>query len=62
MTDIAAVILNYNDSKAVMDLAGTIAGYGSIDRIIVVDNASTDGSAEILICIFVPVITKRPVR
>lgn len=48
MTDIAAVILNYNDSKAVMDLARTIAGYGSIDRIIVVDNASTDGSAEIL--------------
>lgn len=43
---IAAVILNYNDSDETADAVRRIAEYESIETVIVVDNASTDGSAE----------------
>ncbi|MDO4266433.1 MAG: glycosyltransferase family 2 protein [Eubacteriales bacterium] len=42
----AAVILNYNDSDQTIEAVQRIAGFELINTIIVVDNASTDGSAE----------------
>ncbi len=44
----AAVILNYNDPKATMDAVRRISGFGCIDNIVVVDNASTDDSRELI--------------
>lgn len=43
---VAAVILNYNDADSTLDAVRRISGYDSIDTVIVVDNASTDDSAE----------------
>ena len=43
---VAAVLLNYNDADSTLDAVRRISGYDSIDTVIVVDNASTDGSAE----------------
>ncbi len=40
------VIVNYNDAETAAGLAGQIAGYGSLDHIVLVDNASTDDSYE----------------
>ena len=41
----AAVILNYNDSDQTIEAVRRIAGFELLNTIIVVDNASTDGSA-----------------
>ncbi|MBQ7795275.1 MAG: glycosyltransferase family 2 protein [Lachnospiraceae bacterium] len=43
---INCVILNYNDADTVLGLVGEIRGYQAIDRIVIVDNASTDDSWE----------------
>lgn len=43
---VAAVILNYNDADETIEAVRRIAGFASLSTIIVVDNASTDGSAE----------------
>ncbi|MDO4962376.1 MAG: glycosyltransferase family 2 protein [Eubacteriales bacterium] len=42
----AAVILNYNDTEGTVDAVKRINGFFCFDEIIVVDNASPDGSAE----------------
>ena len=42
----ACVIVNYNDAETAAGLAGRIAGYRSLDYIVLVDNASTDDSYE----------------
>lgn len=41
---INCVILNYNDADTTMGLVREICGYQALDRIVVVDNASTDDS------------------
>lgn len=46
MINNTVVILNYNDADTVMSLVGKIRNYTVFDRIVVVDNASTDGSFE----------------
>ena len=43
---VAAVILNYNDADETIEAVRRIAGFASLSTIIVVDNASTDGSAD----------------
>lgn len=48
MAKIAAVLLNYNDGENTVKAAQRIRGFQNIDRIILVDNASTDGSRELL--------------
>ena len=45
---VACVILNYNDYDNTTELVKSIEHYDVLDHVIVVDNASTDGSAEIL--------------
>ncbi len=45
---IAAVILNYRDAKGTVDALRRIDGFFCLDRIVLVDNASGDGSEEIL--------------
>lgn len=42
------VILNYNDAKTVIDLLRLIHDYDVLEQIVVVDNASTDDSRELL--------------
>lgn len=42
-------ILNYNDSKTTIDLVNQLKQYETIRNIVVVDNASTDGSYDALI-------------
>ncbi len=41
---INCVILNYNDASTVLELVNEIGGYQALDRIVIVDNASTDDS------------------
>jgi len=48
MAKIAAVLLNYNDSDTTVKACDRLLGFGNIDQVILVDNASTDGSAETL--------------
>ena len=48
MKKTAIIVLNYNDSKTVIDYLNLIKDYKSIDRILVVDNCSPDNSYEIL--------------
>ena len=43
---INCVILNYNDADTTMGLVREICGYQALDRIVIVDNASTDDSWE----------------
>ncbi len=43
---ICCVIVNYNDSETVEKLLLKIRGYDSLSHIVIVDNASTDGSYE----------------
>lgn len=43
---INCVILNYNDADTVLGLVEEIGGYPELDRIVIVDNASTDDSWE----------------
>lgn len=43
---INCVILNYNDADTVLGLVEEIGGYLELDRIVIVDNASTDDSWE----------------
>ena len=43
---INCVILNYNDANTAVELVREICGYKALDRIVVVDNASTDDSLE----------------
>lgn len=43
---VAAVILNYNDAEETIAAVRRIAAFACLDTVIVVDNASTDGSAE----------------
>ena len=38
------IILNYNDAARTIKLASKTANYDTIDQVIIVDNASTDGS------------------
>lgn len=47
-TNCACVILNYNDYHTTLGLVSIIQGYRSLNKIIVVDNCSTDDSAEVL--------------
>ncbi len=42
----ACVILNYNDAETTEELVCGIRGYKSLDHIVIVDNASADGSFE----------------
>ncbi|MBQ7239948.1 MAG: glycosyltransferase family 2 protein [Bacilli bacterium] len=42
------VILNYNDSKTTSTMLDSVSVFKSLDHIIVVDNASTDSSVEVL--------------
>ena len=42
------VILNYNDYFTVIDYVERIKNYKSIDKIIIVDNSSTDDSVKVL--------------
>ena len=42
---LAAVILNYKDALTTIDAARRIDGFSCIDHIVIVDNASPDGSA-----------------
>ena len=44
----AIIILNYNDSETVVSYLNLIKDYKSINKILVVDNMSTDGSFDIL--------------
>ena len=44
----AAVILNYNDAKASIEAVKRLRDMSHISHVIVVDNASTDGSAELI--------------
>lgn len=44
----AAVILNYNDAQGTVDAVKRINGFFCFDSIVVVDNASTDNSAELI--------------
>ena len=46
MAKINCVILNYNDAETVLGLLAEIGGYEALNRIVVVDNASTDDSPE----------------
>ncbi len=43
---LSAVILNYNDYKTTIDAAVRLGGFSCVDHVVIVDNASTDGSAE----------------
>lgn len=42
------IVLNFNDSDTTAKFLDSISGYRSIDKIVVVDNCSTDGSFESL--------------
>lgn len=44
----AAVILNYNDAQGTVDAVKRINGFFCFDSIVVVDNASSDNSAELI--------------
>ena len=44
----SCVILNFNDAETTCSLVSAIRGYKSLNKIIVVDNCSTDDSFEIL--------------
>ena len=44
----AIIVLNYNDSTTVINYINLIKDYKSIDRIVIVDNCSPDGSYDIL--------------
>lgn len=46
---VGVVILNYNDSETTLSLCNTIKNYEDIDKILIVDNLSTDNSFENLI-------------
>ena len=46
MKKLGMVIINYNDSKTTKRLLNNIKSYSCIDKIVVVDNASTDNSYE----------------
>ena len=41
------IILNYNDLDNCMRLARSVKEFSCIDRVIIVDNASTDDTAEL---------------
>lgn len=43
------IILNYNDSDNCISLASSVKKYGCVDRIVIVDNCSTDDSYEKLL-------------
>ena len=43
---VSCVILNYNDWNTTAGLVNHIKDFGNLDYVIVVDNASTDNSAE----------------
>ncbi len=45
-TGTGLVVLNYNDSETVTKFISKIRDYSSIDRIVIIDNCSTDGSFE----------------
>lgn len=47
MTEWAAVVVNYNAGPALLDCVATLEG-GDPDEVVVVDNASSDGSVETL--------------
>jgi len=42
------VILNYNDAERTMHLAQSVCGYNCIEEVILVDNASSDGSLKVM--------------
>ena len=46
--EINIVILNYNDSETTLKLIESIHEYPNINKIIVVDNNSTDDSVEVI--------------
>lgn len=48
---ISIIVLNYNDSKLTMEYVNTIKKYTCLDKIVVVDNCSPDGSYERLACL-----------
>ena len=43
------IILNYNDSDNCISLVSSVKNYGCVDRIVIVDNCSTDDSYEKLL-------------
>ncbi len=46
--DVTAVVVGYNDGESLRDCVGALVADRAADRIIVVDNASSDGTAAIL--------------
>lgn len=46
--DCVMIILNYNDSKRALQLAEKCKAYSAIDKVIIVDNKSTDNSIDYL--------------
>lgn len=42
------VILNYNDNASTITLADSIKDYGSLERVLIVDNCSSDNSYKVL--------------
>lgn len=44
MSNVACVIVNYNDSKRTLDLSKRICEYSSINQVVVVENNSSDDS------------------
>lgn len=48
MSNVACIIVNYNDSKRTLDLSKRICEYPSINQVVVVENNSTDDSLNYL--------------
>src|SRR5579864_3030266 len=49
---VSAVIVNYNAGEGLVDLVRSLTSVGCVERVVVVDNASTDASAELLAASF----------
>ena len=45
---VACIILNYNDAERTRALAEKLSGYGALDEIVIVDNASSDDGYRLL--------------
>lgn len=48
MVNLTCIVLNYNDAPTTVELISKIKTYDTVDKIVIVDNSSTDDSYEIL--------------